>query len=203
MQKLPRLAIKYADCAILAATGNSLAIWAVCHTQYEFFSLGFFFCLHSGTMLGFLLCYHCFAMAAMTGQCRELRTLLFIVSSPGPVEMELVKMIAMSRKSMSLGAILGEVSTPGTCRSCSFWAFSQFQMAMLCELPPAAAIVRVSAVGCILICQVSEGGVSMTAFVLPSFKFHTRMKLSKELEAAYVPLLSDVTEMTPSVWPAG
>lgn len=74
--------------------------------------------------------------------------------------------------------------TPGIDRSCSFWAFSQFQMAMLCELPPAAAIVSASAVGWILICQVSEGGVSMTALVLPSARFQTLMKLSSELDAA-------------------
>ena len=92
--------------------------------------------------------------------------------------------------------------TPGMSRSCSFWAFSQFQMAMPCELPPAAARVRASAVGWILICHVSEGGVSMTALVLPSARFHTLMKLSRELEAAYVPLLSDVTDMTPRVCPA-
>lgn len=42
----------------------------------------------------------------------------------------------------------------------------------------------------------------MTAFVLPSARFHTLMKLSRELEAAYVPLMSEATDMTPSVCPA-
>ena len=72
---------------------------------------------------------------------------------------------------------------------------------MLWELPPAAAMVSASAVGWILICQVSEGAVSMTALVLPSDRFQTLMKLSSELDAAYVPLLSDVTDITPSVCP--
>lgn len=76
-------------------------------------------------------------------------------------------------------------------------------MAMLWELPPAAAKVRDWEVGWILICQVSEGGVSMTALVAPSARSQTLMKLSRELEAANVPLLSVVTEMTPRVCPAG
>ena len=74
--------------------------------------------------------------------------------------------------------------TPGIGKSFSFSAVSQFHMAMLCELPPAAAMVRASAVGWILICQVSEGGVSITALVLPSDRFQTLMKLSSELDAA-------------------
>ena len=76
--------------------------------------------------------------------------------------------------------------TPGIfSRSCSaFWAVSQFQSATELELPPAAAIVSVSAVGWKQICHVSEGGVSMTAFVLVSSRFQTLMKLSSALEAA-------------------
>ena len=50
--------------------------------------------------------------------------------------------------------------------------------------------------------HVSEGGVSMTAFVEASCRFQTLMKLSKEDEAAYVPVLSTAIDTTPSAWPA-
>lgn len=73
---------------------------------------------------------------------------------------------------------------------------------LLCRMTtPAAAICSWSPGGAKLICHVSDGCVSMIAFVELSFRFHTRMNESRALEAAKVPVDSTATDTTPSVCP--
>lgn len=61
-------------------------------------------------------------------------------------------------------------------------ASSPLQMTTRLLLPPAAATSRLSAAGLKAICHVSDGGVSMTHFVLLSCATHSRLAPASEWE---------------------